>query len=84
MNRDKQQSPHATKARRTIYKRPSKMTQAEARAWLIEHDPQAAQYWRDLPEGSDFKTCVQDNLRDFGPHKAGNILYVTDSGEGVP
>lgn len=41
--------------------------QEAARTWLIENDPEAADYWRNLPVGSDFIGAYKDNIRDFGP-----------------
>jgi hypothetical protein len=37
-----------------------------ARAWLIENDPDAADFWRSLPAKTDFSTAVLENLRTFG------------------
>ena len=48
---------------------PSQMTQSEARAWLIRNDREGANYWRSLPEATDFKAALQADLRDFGSHE---------------
>ena len=40
--------------------------QEAAREWLIQHDPEAAEYWRNLPEETDFLSAYRQNIRDFG------------------
>lgn len=41
------------------------LTNEEARAWLIEHDKEAADFWRDS-KADDLAESVGENLRDFG------------------
>lgn len=44
------------------------MTEAQARAWLIQHDPEAADFWKVQPEG-ELRRAMFDNLRDYGPER---------------
>ncbi len=42
------------------------LTQEQARAWLIEHDNEAATFWQEQPADADFKANVLQNLKDYG------------------
>jgi hypothetical protein len=42
-----------------------------AKMWLIRNDPEAHDFWRSQPEGTDFVAAVEDNIRDFGPDETG-------------
>lgn len=44
----------------------NKLIQQRAQKWLVDHDPEAADFWRSLPEGTDFVDAVDQNVRDFG------------------
>jgi hypothetical protein len=44
-----------------------KLKQREAQLWLIRNDPEAAEFWAGLPEGTDFVNDKAQNIRDFGP-----------------
>lgn len=44
----------------------AKMSQEQARQWLIANDSEGAHIWRTLPDTTDFKACVRDNVRDYG------------------
>jgi hypothetical protein len=42
-----------------------------AKAWLIAFDGEAADFWRELPDDSDFVGPVRDNINSFGPDEHG-------------
>lgn len=42
------------------------MSQEDCRAWLIIYDAEAEDYWRSLPDDTDFREAVCDNIIDFG------------------
>lgn len=42
------------------------MTQTQCQQWLIEHDSEAADFWRECKPDTDFKECVQENINDYG------------------
>ncbi len=42
------------------------MSQEDCRAWLIIYDAEGEDFWRSLPDETDFRRAVYDNIRDFG------------------
>lgn len=48
--------------------------QLRARAWLIRNDPDPDKFWEHQPLGTNFVENVEQNLRDFGPDKAGKDI----------
>jgi hypothetical protein len=60
------------------------MTQEEAQQWLINNDREAAGFWRDLPEGTDFREEVSVNCRDFGFDEVNVPGVTTSRSEGEP
>ena len=40
--------------------------QEAAREWLIENDPEAAEFWRNLPEETEFLSAYRANIREYG------------------
>ena len=43
--------------------------QARARDWLIENDPEGADFWRAQPRTTDFVAAKRQNIQDFGPEE---------------
>lgn len=45
---------------------PDSMTQEQCRELLIKDDAEGAEFWRNLPADSDFRTSLKEHIRDFG------------------
>lgn len=50
-----------------------------AKMWLIRHDPDPTNFWRNLHDDSDFVGAVRDNLHIFGPDDMAETLIFGDA-----
>lgn len=41
--------------------------QKAAKQWLIKNDPDAADFWSEQPDDSDFVQAKRENIATFGP-----------------